>query len=63
MTWTRFPLISYVASLLVSAYVLWTFGRLDLDALGPHGLLLSVNACVVLGLPAALGAAVGNLIL
>ena len=48
----------YAITLLVSAYVLWTFGRLD--GLG-FGAMLHV--VLVLALPAAVGAAAARLIL
>lgn len=54
----RFTLVGYAAALLVSAYVLWTFGRLD--GLGAHAALEQV---IVLGFPASLGAAAARLIL
>jgi putative integral membrane protein (TIGR02587 family) len=54
----RFTVVGYAVALLVSAYVLWTFGRLE-------GLPVSANVMqiVVLALPAGLGAAAARLIL
>jgi len=54
----RFTVAGYALALLISAYVLWTFGRLD-----ETGLLETVTAVVVLGFPAAIGAAAARLIL
>ncbi len=54
----RFTVVGYAISLLVSAYVLWTFGRLD-DA-GPASVIATT---VVLALPASLGAAAARLAL
>ena len=54
----RFTVVGYAVSLLVSLYVLWTFGRLD-----DSGTLYSVQAMVVLAFPASLGAAAARLIL
>ncbi|GGK54564.1 TIGR02587 family membrane protein [Salinarimonas ramus] len=54
----RYSVVGYAVALLVSAYVLWTFERfsgLDLER--------SVMATVVLGFPAALGAAAARLVL
>lgn len=48
----------YVISLLASAYVLWTFGRLEGLAFGPM-----LHVVLVLGLPASVGAAAARLIL
>ena len=53
----RFTVVGYAVALLVSAYVLWTFGRYDAGAFG-----LYVMQAVVLGFPAALGAAAARLI-
>jgi len=52
----HFTLAGYGAALLVSLYVLWTFGRLD------GGLGDAVLAAAVLGFPAALGAALARLV-
>ena len=54
----RYTVPGYALALLVSLYVLWTFGRADALAAGP---LLAIT--VVLGLPAAFGAAAARLIL
>lgn len=48
----------YVVALAVSAYVLWTFGRLEDGVLASY-----VMMTIVLGVPAALGAAAARLIL
>lgn len=52
----HFSLAGYGLALLVSVYVLWTFGRLD------SGLGESVRSVIVLGFPAALGAALARLV-
>ena len=52
----HFTLAGYGLALLVSLYVLWTFGRLD------GGLSEAVRAVVVLGFPAAIGAAIARLV-
>lgn len=54
----RLTVVGYVLALAVSAYLLWTFGRLD-------GLATSfaLQTSVVLGLPSAVGAAAARLIL
>ncbi len=54
----RFSVAGYAVVLLVSLYVLWTFGRLD--GLGGEE---AVSAVVVLGFPGAIGAAGARLIL
>jgi putative integral membrane protein (TIGR02587 family) len=54
----RFTLVGYVLALAISLYVLWTFGRTDGLAPGPI-----LTATVVLGFPAAIGAAAARLIL
>lgn len=54
----RNTVVGYVVALAVSAYVLWTFGRLE------HGVPSTyVMMTLVLGYPAALGAAAARLIL
>lgn len=54
----RYTVVGYAVALAVSAYVLWTFGRLE------HGPVWSyVEMTLVLGLPASLGAAAARLIL
>lgn len=54
----RFTLVGYAAALAMSAFLLWEFGRLD-------GLSLSaaVGLIVVLGFPAAIGAASARLVI
>lgn len=54
----RLTVVGYVVVLAVSAYILWTFGRLDGKDLGS---MLAV--VVVLGLPTSVGAAAARLIL
>lgn len=54
----RLTMVGYVVSLLVSLYVLWTFGRTD--GLGVEAV---VRITVVLAFPSALGAAAARLIL
>jgi putative integral membrane protein (TIGR02587 family) len=54
----RYTIVGYAVALLLSFYVLWTFGRVDGIAA-----LDIVKASVVLGFPAALGAATARLIL
>jgi putative integral membrane protein (TIGR02587 family) len=54
----RFTVVGYVAALLVGAYILWTFGRTD-----ETGAEEALKAVIVLGFPAALGAAASRLIL
>jgi len=54
----RYTIVGYSIALLLSLYVLWTFGRLD-GAAGPE----IIMAMLVLGFPAALGAAAARLIL
>ncbi|MDQ3057826.1 MAG: TIGR02587 family membrane protein [Pseudomonadota bacterium] len=54
----RFTIVGYALALSISAYVLWTFGRLDGLALEP-----AIQAVVVLGLPAAIGASASRMIL
>ncbi len=50
-------IVSYAIALSASAAVLWFFGRFD-DNSGP----INLAQCVVLGLPAALGASAGRLL-
>lgn len=52
----HYTLAGYGVALLVSLYILWTFGRLD------GGVSDTVRAVVVLGFPAALGAAAARLV-
>jgi putative integral membrane protein (TIGR02587 family) len=54
----RFTIVGYALALLISLYVLWTFGRLDGAALAEI-----IMATLVLGFPAALGASAARLIL
>ena len=54
----RYTVVGYVVVLLMSAYILWTFGRLD----GLRGGEL-VSMVLVLGFPGAVGAAAARLIL
>ena len=54
----RFTVVGYALALLISAYVLWTFGRLD-----DTGSSERVTAVLVLGFPASVGAAAARLIL
>lgn len=54
----RFTLPGYVVALLISLYVLWTFGRTDGASVG-HVCM----AVVVLGFPSSLGAAAARLII
>jgi putative integral membrane protein (TIGR02587 family) len=54
----RLTVVGYALALVISAYVLWTFGRTNgLDAVEV------VRATVVLGFPASIGAAAARLIL
>lgn len=53
----RFTLVGYALALLVSLFVLWVFGRTD-----DQSLVGLVSIAVVLGFPAALGAAVARLV-
>jgi putative integral membrane protein (TIGR02587 family) len=54
----HFTVVGYAIALLMSAYLLWTFGRIE-------GLVLEeiVKVTIVLGFPAAIGAAAARLIL
>lgn len=54
----RVSVVGYAIALLVSAYVLWTFGRFE-----DHAFSTYVTMSVVLGFPASLGAAAARLIL
>lgn len=56
LAFLHFTLPGYGIALLVSLYCLWTFGRLDAP------LSDAVRSIVVLGFPAALGAAVARLV-
>jgi putative integral membrane protein (TIGR02587 family) len=52
----HYTLAGYGAALLVSLYILWTFGRLD------SGMSDTMRAIVVLSFPAAIGAALARLV-
>ena len=54
----RFTLVGYAIALLLSGYILWSFGRFEEAAL-----LVRVREVVVLAFPASLGAAAARLIL
>lgn len=54
----RYTIVGYSVALLISLYVLWTFGRLDGAAAAEI-----IMSMLVLGFPAALGAAAARLIL
>ena len=54
----RFTVPGYVIALLVSAYVLWTFGRFD-----DVSMMTVIEESIVLGFPAALGAAAARLVI
>lgn len=54
----RFTIVGYALALLISLYILWTFGRLD-GAIAVE----TVKATLVLGFPASLGASAARLIL
>jgi putative integral membrane protein (TIGR02587 family) len=54
----RYTVVGYAVALAVSALLLWTFGRFD-----GIPLELMIRQTIVLGLPAALGAAAARLIL
>jgi putative integral membrane protein (TIGR02587 family) len=56
LAFAHYTLAGYGLALLVSLYILWTFGRLD------DGLSDTVRAVVVLGFPAAIGAAAARLV-
>jgi putative integral membrane protein (TIGR02587 family) len=59
--WTlflRFTVVGYAIALLMSAYVLWTFGRLD-----DSSLAFRTSTTIVLAFPASLGAAAARLVL
>jgi putative integral membrane protein (TIGR02587 family) len=53
----RYTVPGYAIALLVSAYVLWTFGRYD-----DHALTRMIMEAVVLGFPASIGAAAARLV-
>jgi putative integral membrane protein (TIGR02587 family) len=54
----RFTVVGYAIVLVMSAYVLWTFGRLDDSTLS-----FQVATTIVLAFPASLGAAAARLVL
>jgi len=54
----RFTIVGYAIALLISVFILWAFGRTDGLAMGQI-----IQATVVLGFPAALGAGAARLIL
>jgi putative integral membrane protein (TIGR02587 family) len=56
--WLRFTLVGYAIALLLSAFMLWAFGRFD-----GASLAMGLQATAVLGFPAAIGAAAARLIL
>jgi putative integral membrane protein (TIGR02587 family) len=55
--WLRFTIVGYAVALLVSLYVLWIFGRTD--AVNAFEIL---KMAIVLGFPAAMGAALARLV-
>ena len=54
----RYTVVGYAIVLLMSAYILWTFGRTDGLPIGQV-----ISPLVVLGFPSAVGAAAARLIL
>ncbi|CAN7555357.1 TIGR02587 family membrane protein [Phenylobacterium sp. LjRoot225] len=56
LAFLHFTLAGYGVALLVSLYVLWTFGRLD------DGVTATVRSVAVLSFPGAIGAAVARLV-
>ena len=54
----RYTMPGYVIALLVSSYLLWTYGRFESDSL--HWMAMFV---IVLGLPASIGGAAGRLVI
>jgi putative integral membrane protein (TIGR02587 family) len=54
----RFTFPGYIVAVLISLYVLWTFGRLD-----GTGMMQVLMATIVLSFPGAIGAAAARLIL
>ncbi|PZQ53099.1 MAG: TIGR02587 family membrane protein [Phenylobacterium zucineum] len=57
LAFLHYTLAGYGIALLVSLYILWTFGRLD------AGLSEAVRSTIVLGFPAAIGAAAARLVI
>lgn len=55
---TRYTVIGYLIALAISSYICWCFGRLD-----GVSLEVAVKICLVLGFPAAVGAAAARLAL
>ena len=53
----RYTVVGYALALLISAYVLWTFGRMDGTSLE-----VALRMTLVLGFPAAVGAAAARLV-
>lgn len=58
MLFFRYTVVGYAIVLLISLYLLWTFGRTE-----GTGMQEIAGACVVLGFPCAIGAAASRLIL
>jgi len=56
LAFAHYTLAGYGLALVVSLYILWTFGRLD------DGLSETVRSVIVLGFPAAIGAAAARLL-
>lgn len=56
LAFLHYTLAGYGLALIVSVYILWTFGRLD------EGLSDTVRAVIVLSFPAAIGAAAARLV-
>jgi putative integral membrane protein (TIGR02587 family) len=54
----RYSVVGYAVALLISTYVLWTFGRLDATSLDE-----TVTTVLVLAFPASIGASAARLIL
>lgn len=54
----RFTVVGYAIALLISGYILWTFGRYE-----GHAPSMYLMQAIVLGFPASLGAAAARLIL
>jgi putative integral membrane protein (TIGR02587 family) len=57
--YVRESLVTYAAALLVAAYILWTFGRIDAGT----GLAPAVHMTLALGLVTTLGATAGELLI
>lgn len=58
LVFLRFTIVGYAIALLMSFYLLWTFGSLD-----GMGLKEIIEVTIVLGFPAALGAAISRVII